>query len=63
MATLTLTGYVLHKAEMEHHGKFGYTLGRIKHNDLMSSIDICYATFSLANQTVAPTLPGFQGIR
>ena len=28
----------------------------------MSRIDICYATFHIANQTLAPTLPGFQGI-
>ena len=29
----------------------------------MIRIDLCYATFSLATQTVAPTLSGFQGIK
>ena len=29
----------------------------------MSRIDICYKTFRLATQTVAPALPGFQGIK
>ena len=29
----------------------------------MSRIDLCYATFRLATQTVAPTLPGFQVIK
>ena len=29
----------------------------------MSIIDIFYATFRLANQTVAPNLPGFRGIK
>ena len=29
----------------------------------MSRIYFCYATFRLATQTVAPTLPGFQGIK
>ena len=30
MAAIPLTGNSLHKAEMEYHGKFGHTLGRIK---------------------------------
>ena len=30
---------------------------------LMSRIYLCYATCRLATQTVAPTLPGFQGIK
>ena len=63
MATLSLTGHALHKAEIEHHGKFGHTLGRIQHIALISRIDICYATCSLDTQTVAPNLPGFQGIK
>ena len=63
MATLTLTGHALKKVEMEYHGKFGHTLGRIQHIDLMSRIDLFYATCRLATQTVAPTLPGFQGIK
>ena len=62
MAALTLTGHALQKSEMEYHGKFGHTLGRIQHIALMSRIDLCYATCGLATQTVAPTLPGFQGI-
>ena len=48
---------------MEYHGKFVHTLGRIQHITLMSRIDICYATCRLATQTVAPNLPGFQGIK
>ena len=63
LAALPLTGHDLHKSEMEYHGKFGYTLGRIQHISLMIRIDICYATCCLATQTVAPNLPGFQGIK
>ena len=48
---------------MEYHGKFGHTLVRIQKIALMSRIDLCYATCSLATQTMAPTLPGFQGIK
>ena len=29
----------------------------------MHRIDLCYATCCLANQTLAPTLPGLQGIK
>ena len=29
LAVLPLTGHSLHKAEMEYHGKFVHTLGRI----------------------------------
>ena len=60
---LPLIGNALHKAEMEYHGKFGHKIGRIQHVALMSRIDLCYATYSLATQTVSPTLPGFQGIK
>ena len=63
MAALPLTGHALQKAEMEYHGKFGHTLGRIQHIALMSRIVICYATCSLATHTVAPTLPVLQGIK
>ena len=63
LAALPLTGRSLQKAEMEYYGKFGHTLGSIQHIALMSRIDICYATYRLATQTVAPTLPGFQGIK
>ena len=62
MAELTLTVNSLHKEEMECHGKFGHTLGRIQHISLMSRIDIFYATCRIAPQTVTPTLPGFQVI-
>ena len=63
MAALPLIGHALNKAEMEYHGKFGHILGRIQHIDIMSRIGLCYATFCLATQTVAPKLPGFQGIK
>ena len=62
MDALPITGYALHKAEMEYNGKSGNTLGRIQHIDPMRRIGICYATFHLATQTMAPNLPGFQGI-
>ena len=48
---------------MEYHGKFGHTLVRIQHISIMSTIYLFYATFRLSTQTVAPTLPGFQGIK
>ena len=48
---------------MEYRGKFGHTIGRIQHITLMSRIDLCYVTFLIDNQTVAPTLPGLQGIK
>ena len=48
---------------MEYHGQFGHTLGRIKHISILSRIGRCYATCSISTQTVAPTLPGFQGIK
>ena len=35
----------------------------MQHIDLMSRLKICYTTCSLATQTVAPTLHGFQGIK
>ena len=63
MAALPLTGHALQKSEMEYHGKFGHTLGRIQHIALMSRIDLCYTTCCLETQTVAPTLPRFQGIK
>ena len=63
LSVLPLTVNSLHKSEMEYHGKFGHTLGRIQHIDIMSRIDLCYANFRLYNQTVGPTLPDFQGIK
>ena len=62
MSVLTLTENALHKANIKYHGKFGHTLGIIKYIALMSRFYICYATCRLANQTVAPNLPGFEGI-
>ena len=41
IATLPLTINDLHKSEMEYHGKFGHTIGRIQHIDIMSIIGIC----------------------
>ena len=38
MAALSLTGDALHKSEMEYHGKFGHTLGRIQQIALMIRI-------------------------
>ena len=63
MSALPLKGNAAHKAEIEYHGKFGHTFVRIQHISLMSRIDIFNATCSLATQTLAPTLPGFQGIK
>ena len=40
MAAIPLTGHDLQKAEMEYHGKFGHTSGRIQHIALMSRINI-----------------------
>ena len=63
MASLILTRNVLHKSEMEYHGIFGHTLRRIQHIALLSRIDINYTACHIETQTVAPTLPGFQGIK
>ena len=63
LAALPLIGHALQKAEMEYHGKFGHTLGRIQHIAIMSRIYLCYATCRLSTQTVAPALPVFQGIK
>ena len=48
---------------MEYYGKFGHTIRRIQHIALMSRIGICHTTYHIETQTVAPTLPGFQGIK
>ena len=48
---------------MEYNGKFGHTIGRIKHKYLMFRIGPCYTACRLATQTVVPTLPVFQGIK
>ena len=63
MAALTLTVNVLRKSEMEYHGKFGHNLGFIQHIAIMIIIDIFYTACHLGNQTVAPTFPGFQGLK
>ena len=48
---------------MEYHGKIGNIIGRIQHISLMTIIDICCTACRLANQTVVPNIPGFQGIK
>ena len=63
MAKLPLTGNYFQKSGMEYYGKFGHTLRRMQHIDLMSIIYICYANFLLATKTVAMTFPGFQVIK
>ena len=63
MDVIPITGHSLHKAELEYHGKYGHTLGRIQHIALMSIIDLCYATCSLGTKNMSPTLLGFQGIK
>ena len=62
LAVISLTWHALHKEEIEYHGEVGHTLRRIQHIALVSRIGLCYATCCLSTQTVAPTLPGFQGI-
>ena len=62
MNALTLIVNVVHKAEMEYTKKLRHTLGRIPHIFFMRRIVICYATSSIATQTVAPTHTNFQGI-
>ena len=61
MGALTLTGHALHKAEMEYHGKFFTYAWKYKYIDLMIRIDLCYETWNLYTQTVAPNLTVFQG--
>ena len=58
-----LTGHALQRVEMEYHGKFGNTIGRIQHIALMSIIGICYTDYHISTQTVAPTFPSFQGLK
>ena len=48
---------------MKYNGKFGHNLGRIQHIALMSRIYIYYTACCLETQTVAPTIPDFQGIK
>ena len=40
MAEIPLTGNAFHKSEMEYHGKFGHTFGRIQHISLIIRIEI-----------------------
>ena len=63
MSELPLTVNTLHKEEMEYYGNFGHNLCRIQHISIMSRIYICHTDCRMETQTVAPTLPGFQGIR
>ena len=48
---------------MEYHGKFEHTIVRIKHISIMIIFGIFYMFCCLGNQNVAPTLPGFQGLK
>ena len=48
---------------MKYLLQFGHRLGRIQHIARMSRIELCYATCHPTTQTVAPTLPCFQGIK
>ena len=48
---------------MEYNGKFGHNIERVHHIALMSIIGICYTTFHLETQNLAPTLPGLQGTK
>ena len=63
MDALPLTGNLLCKEGMEHHGKFGHPLGRIHHIAIMRRIVICYTAWLLITQTAAPTIPGLQGLK
>ena len=63
MSALPLSGNTLHKVEMEYHGKFGHTIGRIVHIDLIGILKIYYTACNIAIETVAHTIPGFQGIK
>ena len=63
MDSLTLIRNTLCKAKMEYHGKFGHTIFRVHHIDIMSRIDIVYTAFRLGNHTMATTVTGFQGLK
>ena len=63
MAALPLIGNTLHKVEMEYHGKFGHTIGRIQKISPMSKMDTYYIARRLETQTEAPTITGFQGLK
>ena len=63
MAALLLEENALHKSEMEYHRIFGHTLGRIQPIYFMNRINLRYETCRLATHTMAPTLPGCQGIK
>ena len=62
MSELPLTVNSLRKEEMKHHGKPGNSLGGIQHISNLIRICICYTSWRLGTQSVAPTLPGFQGL-
>ena len=48
---------------MEYHVKFEHTIGRIHHISIIIRIGIFYTACCLGTQNVAPTLPGFQGLK
>ena len=43
--------------------KFGYTIGRIQHIDIVRRIDMLYTALSMKTQTVACNLTSFQGLK
>ena len=63
MAALYLTGNSFLKEKEEYHGKFGHTFGQTQHIFIISLIGIFHTICHLGNQTVEPTLPGFQGLK
>ena len=63
MAAVPLSGNYLYKAEMEYHGKFGHTIGRIQSIAITDRIYICYTDLRLGTQTVTPNLPVFHGLQ
>ena len=63
MSAVSLTINYLRKAEIERHGKFGHTLGRIQHISIMSIIYIFYKNCSLKTQNKVPTINCLQGFK
>ena len=63
ITAIPLTLNYLHKAEMEYHGKFEHTLGRIHHIAIMSRNEIYYIACHMETQTVATDLTGFQYLK
>ena len=62
MAALPITVNALRKSEMEYNGKFGHAFGRIQYIAPTRRIGIFYTACHLSTQTMAPTIPVFQGL-